>query len=85
MTIQELVEVANNGYPDNYLERYFDQKTGKAKSGPGDGLAEFILRELVETFDATADKDDQIEEAIRLMENAIRDIRGVINALRREQ
>jgi hypothetical protein len=51
----------------------------------GDGLAEFIASELEETFDEEASDDKQLEEAIRVMEIARKDLRNVIEALNRRK
>ena len=52
MKLPELLNAANKGYPDGYLAEYYETKTGARKRGSGDTLAEFIVLELIDTFDA---------------------------------
>jgi hypothetical protein len=80
MTLIELLNVANSGYPDNYLASYYDQN-GQAKEGWGDSLAEFIVNELRETYDDKADDHQQLWEAISCLEKAKTDMDSVIAAL----
>lgn len=81
MTIKQLLDKANEGYPDGYLEMFYDDKGNENKRGVGDTLAKFIVIELIETFDPEADNDAQINEAVRVMENAVRDLQATISAL----
>lgn len=60
MKLLELLNAANQGYPDGYLAEYYDTKTGTRKRGRGDTLAEFIVLELIDTFDPKTDDDAQI-------------------------
>jgi len=81
MTLVELLNQANEGYEDGYLENYFDPKTGEFVQGKGDTLSEFIVVELSETFDPDADDETQLSEALSAMDMAKRDIEGVMAAL----
>ena len=82
MTLLELLNAANLGYPDGYLAEYYNSKTGALKKhGSGDTLAKFIALELIDTFDSKASDDSQIDEATRVLESARRDLLGVIEAL----
>jgi hypothetical protein len=72
-------------YPDGLIGQYWDPKKqcpiSQAKANRvGDGLARFITQELFETFDADASTSDQLNEAVRVMENAAREVNGVITA-----
>jgi hypothetical protein len=58
MTLLELLNTANQGYPDGDLEEYYDTKTGERKSGSGDTLAQFIVLELIDTFDSKSPDDN---------------------------
>lgn len=80
LTLIELLKMANRGYPDGFLSEYYDN-TGKHRVGDGDTLAKFIVLELRDTFDADTTRDEQIEEAHRVLNNAIRDLEGVIQAI----
>lgn len=58
MKLLELLNAANEGYPDGYLAEYYDTKTGALKKhGSGDTLAKFIVPELIDTFDSKASDD----------------------------
>jgi hypothetical protein len=81
MKLLELLERANQGYPDQYLCEYYDRKTGKRKRGSGDTLAEFIVVELSETFDPERDDGEQIAVAVHALENAMNDLQDTIVAL----
>jgi len=53
MKLLELLNAANQGYPDRDLAEYYDTKTGALKKhGSGDTLAKFIVLELIDAFDA---------------------------------
>ena len=81
MKLPELLNAANQGYPDGYLAEYYDTKTGARKRGSGDTLAEFIVLELIDTFDSKSPDDSQIGIATQLLERARTDLLGVIEAL----
>jgi len=52
-----------------------------AQSPSGDSLAEFIVREIRDTFDPNAARSAQLEETQRVLMNAIDDLEGVIERL----
>jgi len=81
MTLPELLNAANKGYPDGCLTEYYDIKTGARRRGQGDTLAEFIVLELIDTFDSKATDDTQIDEATHALERARTELLGVIQAL----
>jgi hypothetical protein len=81
MKLPELLNVANQGYPDGYLAEYYDTKTGARKSGRGDTLAVFIVLELIDTFESKASDDSQIGIATELLERGRKDLLDVIQAL----
>jgi len=81
MTLLELLKKANEGYDDGFLSEYFNEDTGELVDGKGDTLAQFIVIELSETFDPEATDEDQIGEAIRVMDAGKSDIAGVLHAL----
>jgi len=73
MTFDEIVEIADEAYPDGLI---------KQGGGSGDGLAKFIYQELKETYDAAASEEVQIKEAIRVMWMARRELEAVEYAFR---
>jgi hypothetical protein len=54
---------------------------GASRAGLGDTLAEFIVREIRDTFDPNATRSQQLEEARRVLLNAIDDLENVIERL----
>ena len=81
LSLVELLKLANEAYDDGYLAEYFDPDTGASRGGSGDTLAEFIVREIRDTFDPTAIRCEQLEEARRVLMNAIDDLENVIERL----
>jgi hypothetical protein len=81
LTLVELLNIANEAYDDGYLAEYFDPGTGASRAGSGDTLAEFIVREIRDTFDSNATRCAQLEEARRVLMNAIADLEAVIERL----
>jgi hypothetical protein len=84
MRLVELLERTSQGYPDQYLREYYDRQTGERKSGSGDTLAEFVVIELSETFDPDASDQEQIDEAVRVLQGSIKELQDTIAALERE-
>ncbi len=81
MKLVDLLDLANRGYPDGYLTEYYDARTGEPKSGSGDTLAEFIVKELVDTFDSEAEDELQTATAVQMLEHAVGDLEDTIAAL----
>ena len=81
MKLLELLNTANQGYPNGYLAEYYDTRTGERKSGSGDTLAQFVVVELTETFDPQADDEAHITEAVRALTRARTDLDRLISVL----
>lgn len=81
LSLLELLEMANEAYPDGFLACYFDISTGQRIEGSGDSLAQFVVSELSETFDIEASSVEQRGKAQHVLENAIGALRGVIDRL----
>ena len=82
MKFKELLGVANSGYSKENGD--IDLTKINPKGGGrfhGDSLADFVVRELHDTFDQRADDGEQLGEAIRVMRMARRDIENTIAAL----
>lgn len=80
-TLLELLNLANDAYPDRFLGEYYDANTGERRTGGGDSLARFIVAELSETFDAEAPRATQLAQARIALSRAIDTIERVIEAL----
>jgi len=79
MKIDQIIEIADKAYPDGLISQYWDDKKhrpiGDAQAkNVGDGLARFIVQELFETFDSMASKENQLNEAKRVMARAVCEI-----------
>lgn len=83
MTPKQLLDVANNAYPDGYLANYYDD-AGQPMASTGDKLAQFVVQELVETFDPGATDQQQLEKGERVLARAVNDLRRVALGLSRE-
>lgn len=81
MKLIEVLNAANMYYPDGYLCEYYDKDGKFKKDGSGDALAEFIVIEIIETFNEMASDSDQIDEAIRVLENGRTDLNDAIKGL----
>jgi hypothetical protein len=60
LSLLELLNIANEAYPDGFLGTYFDSKTGERIEGHGDSLARFVVAELSETFDPKLVRTEQL-------------------------
>ena len=76
MKLSTIINIADKAYPDGLVKQAFEEG-----DHVGDGLAEFIARELRETYDEKASSLEQLEEACRVMHNARRELVDVAEAL----
>jgi hypothetical protein len=84
MRLIDLLNIANRGYPDQWLSLLYHNQTGEILDDAdqqGDTLALFIVRELTETFEPTNASDIQLLEAIRVLEKARHEMQEVVAAL----
>ena len=81
MKLNELLEIVHRAYPDEFTRECWDSRRQRARSGSGDTLAEFIVREIADTYDAEATDEAQLDEALRVMRRACTEVTGVIDAL----
>jgi len=72
MKLVDLLDKASEGYPDTRL--YYTRKGKLIRKNLGDGLAKFIVAELIETFDPEKSDDLQLSTAIRVTGRAIEDL-----------
>jgi len=86
MTLTEIIQIANDAYPDAFLGEYFDFDKGeRIPGGFGDSLAMFIVNEIVETYEPNLSDAEQLGEASRVIECGRDDLQGVLHALERAQ
>ena len=82
LSLIEVLNIASKGYPDEYLLVYYDETTGKFnEDGSGDTLAEFIVREISDSFDPDLPKTQQLQEVTRVLRKAIGDLESVIKSV----
>jgi hypothetical protein len=90
ISLRELVRIAakayNNDEDPEGDESAWDEvidSNGRliARGKLGDTLADFIIIELAETYDPKARREDQLEEAERLMNSALAQLSRVSQAL----
>jgi len=83
MTIAELIKLVDSVYDpcDRIILRYWNTKTECPQYlDAGDDLAFFIVNELFETYDPEATEDEQLQEAIRIMDTAVVELQRVRDA-----
>ncbi len=81
LSLLELLNLANEVYPDGFLAEYYNAKTGERQQGGGDSLARFVVAELSETFDPSAARAAQLQEARNALNHAVDDLERVIEVL----
>ncbi|MCX7008347.1 MAG: hypothetical protein NTY53_14050 [Kiritimatiellaeota bacterium] len=81
MKLTELIHNAAAAYPDAQLLAYWDGQRAVHNPAGGDTLAEFIVKELCDTFDADATEAEQRAEATRVLRRAVSELQSVIAAL----
>ena len=81
MKLNELLEFVHRAYPSEDTRRCWDAKKQKVRTGAGDTLAEFIVREIADTFEIDAPEENQLDAALSAMRRACIELTGVIEAL----
>ena len=81
MKLNELLEIVHRAYPDELTRKCWNREMQRPCGGAGDTLAEFIVREIADTYDAEASDEAQLDEALRVMRRACTEVIGVIDAL----
>lgn len=76
MKLEALIKIASKAYPEDLIFQAF-----KTKKPVGDGLAEFIYRELLDTFDSSQTSLEQLQEAEIVLDRAARELNDVSLAL----
>jgi hypothetical protein len=83
MKLKQIIEIADQAYSDDgAVERAFEAETGSIDELlVGDSLAVFIAREIKETYDPDTTRENQLDEAYRVMSVAHEQLENVLNAL----
>jgi hypothetical protein len=78
LTLNEIIDIANTAYPDNHIRLNYNPTSPPAtKNIHGDGLANFIVRELCDTHEPSASSKNQLIEAHRVMNMARRELESI--------
>lgn len=85
MKLNALLEIVHQAYPEEHTRQCWDAKKQKVRTGTGDTLAEFLVAELVDTFDLDASAEKQLDEALSAMRWAAIELGAVITALERHK
>ena len=83
MKLNELLEIVHRAYPDEQTRECWNPKTQGPCGGGGDTLAEFIVREIADGFDAKATDRAQVADALLAMHRAQGELGAVAKALER--
>ena len=81
MKLNALLEIVHRAYPEEHTRQCWDAKKQKVRTGTGDTLAEFLVAELVDTFDPDASAEKQLDVALCEMRWACTELTAVIEAL----
>jgi len=85
MKLKELLDLADKAYASEGmldLASYYDEAGNHANlDKPGDTLAAFVVTELAWTFDPKLDDEGQLQEAMRVIGAAEKDLHRVWMAL----
>lgn len=84
MTLNELMQKVIAAYPDpDSIAAYWNPGTGKInKKASGDTLAEFIVAEIMDTFDPGLSDSLQVSYARIAIRNAVADLDATLTGLR---
>ena len=83
MTLNELMQKVIAAYPDpDSIAAYWNPGTGKMnKEAWGDTLAEFIVAEIMDTFDPGLSDSLQVDYACKAIRDAIADLEATLTGL----
>ncbi len=82
---EELIDWASRHYPEDAVARSYTPETGKSNDDVGDGLAVFIVNEILSLYEWEGDDTDdeeQMEGVINALDTATRELADVANGVR---
>ena len=91
MDIEQLMEIAHEAYPDETTRKCWDpvrrrprypSRGGLCSVRAGDTLAEFVVKELFETFEQDDSDERQLARALGALDAALGDMGAVAAALK---
>ena len=77
MTYKQIIEKIDSAYPDGQIGMYADN----LDANHGDPLAGFIAREIFETYEEDATDQEQLDEALRVIDTSTGEIAAVRDRL----
>lgn len=80
MTLKRIIDIADKAYPDGLIREYTQAVGTDAYDHIGDTLAEFVVIELQDTYDADATDAEQLDTALSAMRTAICELQDVADA-----
>jgi len=84
MFLNDLIRIVDKAYPEEQIRQNWNfTDECPAEKQTGDTLAEFIVREIADTFDPDAEDREQMAGALRVIHMAMDDLEKVANALNR--
>ena len=81
MTLNELLGIVHGAYPEEHTRLCWDEKQRRVRTGTGDTLAEFVVGEVVDTYEETGTDDLQLGAALDAMRWACTELEAVVRAL----
>lgn len=81
MKLNALLEIVHQAYPEEHTRQCWDAKKQKVRIGTGDTLAEFVVGEIVDTYDSDEPTEKQLDEALSAMRWACTELDAVVRAL----
>jgi hypothetical protein len=84
MTLNEIIKIADAAYPDGLIAQAWDEKRQRVvESNLGDTLAQFVARELQDTYDEDDDDQSQLEAAVGAIRRAAAELDKVADHMSR--
>lgn len=81
LTLKQLLDIANEGYPDSAMSTYYDEQGTPRLAAGGDTLALFCVIEIAETYSPESTDAEKVYEAVRVLSRAQEDLEAAINRL----
>jgi len=76
ISLKEIIAAGSDAYPENLVLRSFE-----GEENVGDGLAEFIAREIKDLYDESADDNVNEESIVTGLARAVDEMESVRNAI----
>ena len=81
MKRSDLIKIANDAYNNGGVGTDLIKRSARSRKSEGCTLALFMALEIVQTFSRRSDDEEQLEQAIHVLERGKADLQTVIDAL----